>query len=277
MRLNKGKLTLRSCLFQRLKDRSTIGFIIALFGVFWMSAVQADTNNNPAPLVTINTIAFDSASNQGIAVGLNRFCGNGTDAPKCFYENPGQSSNVQMLVLDRITVQPVSNLNFSTDASGLTALNNALVSLKTSNPDNVLVILAYNSSSPVVFSPISEGLQDIGQENIPAQGKPWSIIGIPGMVPGNAAINIDMVINGSAEGGLKGYLREAALVRNGEEHLGRIFDFGYAEGYTLTPVSSPSDYQQASIRLGKTTLYPPAPPLRGRGGIFRRPVRYEDS
>ena len=164
MRLNKGKLTLRSRLFQRLKDRSTIGFIIVLFGVFWMSAVQADTNNNPAPLVTINTIAFDSASKQGIAVGLNRFCGNGTDAPKCFYENPGQSSDVQMLVLDRSTVLPVSftgapdgNLSFSTDAAGLTALNNALVSLKATNPDNLLVILAYNSSNPVVFSPISRG------------------------------------------------------------------------------------------------------------------------
>ena len=271
MRLNKGKLTLRSRLFQRLKDRSTIGFIIALFGVFWMSAVQADTNNNPAPLVTINTIAFDSAGNQGIAVGLNRFCGNGTDAPKCFYENPGQSSDVQMLVLDRITVLPVSftgapdgNLSFSTDAAGLTALNNALVSLKATNPDNLLVILAYNSSDSVVFSPISDGLQAIGQENIPPQGKPWSVIGIPGMVAGNAAVNIDTVINDSANGGLKGYLQEAALVRNGEESLGRIFDFGYAEGYTLTPVSS---NQPASIRLGKTTLTPPAAPS-GEGGFF---------
>ena len=268
----KDELKLTSSLFQSLKNRLPVGFIIVLFGVFWMSAVQADTNNNPAPLVTINTIAFDSASKQGIAVGLNRFCGNGTDAPKCFYENPGQSSDVQMLVLDRSTVLPVSftgapdgNLNFSTDAAGLTALNNALVSLKATNPDNVLVILAYNSSDSVVFSPISDGLQAIGQENIPPQGKPWSVIGIPGMVAGNAAINIDTVINNSAKGGLKGYLQEAALVRNGEEYLGRIFDFGYAEGYTLTPVSS---NQPASIRLGKTTLTPPAAPSGEWGGFF---------
>jgi hypothetical protein len=92
MGLAKDRST--SCLFQRLKDRSVIGFIIILFGVLWMTPVQAGTNNNPAPLVTVNTIAFDSSSNQGIAVGLNRFCGNGTDAPKCFYENPGQSLRI---------------------------------------------------------------------------------------------------------------------------------------------------------------------------------------
>ena len=272
----ENKLTRTFSPFQRLKDRSAIGFIIMLFGVLWMTPVQAGTNNNSAPLMTVNTIAFDSASKQGIAVGLNRFCGDAADAPKCFYENPGQSSDVQMLVLDRTTVQPISftgapdgNLNFSTDASGLTSLNSALVSLKATSPDNVLVILAYDSTDCVDFSLIIDGLQAIGQQRIPPECRPWSIIGVPGMVAGNAAINIDTVINNSATGGLKGYLREAALVRNGIEYLGRIFDFGYAEGYTVTPVSKPANYQQASIQLGSTTLKPPSySSTESAGGFF---------
>ena len=273
MAFAENKLTRTFSPFQRLKDRSAIGFIIMLFGVLWMTPVQAGTNNKAAPLVAINTIALDSSGNQGIAVGLNRFCGDAADAPKCFYENPGQSSDVQMLVLDRTTVQPVSftgapdgNLNFSTDASGLTSLNSALVSLKATSPDNVLVILAYDSTDCVDFSLIIDGLQAIGQQRIPPECRPWSIIGVPGMVAGNAAINIDTVINNSATGGLKGYLRDAALVRNGIQYLGRIFDFGYAEGYTVTPVSKPANYQQASIQLGSTTRHPPP---------FHRPSRRE--
>lgn len=255
--------------------RSICSCMLALSGLLWINPLQA-ANDTPDKLVAINTIDSESDS-QGISVKMNRFCGDASDAPTCFYEIPGASSDVQMLVLDQKTLQLFppdkpsnGNQSFSTDSAGLSSLNTALIDLKnnTDAVDEVLVILAYNSNTPVAFSAIVQGLEAIGQKIVPPEGRPWSIIGIPGMVPGNAAFNLTESINGSAAGGLKGYIRESWLYQNGQQFQHRQFDFAYVEGYTVTPVANASDVQSAKIELAGQIHSPPAVPAGSSAGGF---------
>ncbi len=252
------------------------GAMLALVGFLWINPLQAATDT-PDKLVPINTIDSQSGST-GISVQINRFCGDGSSgAPTCFYKNPGPSSNVHLLVLDQKTLQPYTpsgqsgaNLTFSTDSSGLADLNSVLTGLKADSAaaDQVLVMLVYNSSDPVAFSSIVQGLEAIGQQVVPPEGRPWSIIGVPGMVPGKAAWNLAEEINGSSGGGLKGYIRESWLYQNGQQFQHRLFDFGYAKGYTVTPVADASEAQSAKVELDGQIHSPPAVPAGSSAGGF---------
>ena len=84
--------------------RSICSCMLALSGLLWINPLLA-ANNTPDKLVPINTIDSQVGS-QGISIKMNRFCGDTSDAPTCFYENPGSSSDIQMLVLDQKNLQP---------------------------------------------------------------------------------------------------------------------------------------------------------------------------
>ena len=255
------------------------GSMLALGGLLWINPLQADST--PDKLVPINTIDSQSGST-GISIQLNRFCGDGSsDAPTCFYKNPGTSDDVHVLVLDQKNLQPFpsddpasANQSFSTDATGLSSLNGFLTDLKTNAAavDQVLVMLVYNynpSSEAVGFSTIDMGLLAIGQQVVPPEGTPWSIIGIPGMVPGKAAWNWAQPVNNSAPGGLKGYIRESWLYQNGQQFQHRQFDFGYVDGYTVTPVADAGEAQNAKIELaGQIYSPPPVPAGSSAGGFY---------
>lgn len=256
--------------------RLLINLLLVFFALQWSLTVQA-ANDTPDKLVAINTIDFDNSGNQGILVELNRFCGDASNAPTCFYMNPGSASDVQMLVLDQKTLLPFTpsgqsggNLSFSTDTDGLSDLNTVLIDLEQNADavDQVLVILVFNSTSPVAFSSIALGLEAIGQKIIPPAGRPWSIIGVPGMVPGKAAFNLNTSINSSEKGGLKGYIRESWLYQNGQQFQHRLFDFGYVQEYSVTPVADAANYQNAKIELAGTVHAPPVVSSGSSAGGF---------
>ena len=150
----------------------------------------------PNPLVPIETMRRDGSSFHGIKVGDQ------------VYDNDGQRP-LQILVLDRKTLAPVSNKTYlSGDGDELRADVARLT-----DTDLVIVSAGGTFTNPRADLPIDTLLNRIGVptrlctvECVPEAGT-FSAIGVPGMAPGEADWNYrDSAPTADADGRMVGYL-----------------------------------------------------------------------
>jgi serine-type D-Ala-D-Ala carboxypeptidase/endopeptidase (penicillin-binding protein 4) len=148
----------------------------------------------PSPMVTV-----DAMTTQGSTPGIT------VDGK--FYARPGRDP-IQVLVFKRSTLQYVSNKSYS-DAGGL---DKDLADL---DDDDLVIVSQHAQSMNIQEGGVMEVLvRRLGFPNLGPLATPkWvSGIGVPGMKPGDADVNIDPVytsagiISGGGEQGLKGYL-----------------------------------------------------------------------
>jgi hypothetical protein len=145
----------------------------------------------PSPMVGVDTMSM-SGSTPGVTV-------NGT-----FYPLPGGGGRMQVLVFDRTTLGFVSNTAYH-DAYALDA------DLARLDDTSLVIVSQRIEHSYQPEGPMAEVLtKRLGFPNIggPISTLQWvSGIGVPGMAPGEANVNISEFSSGDAgEDGLKGYL-----------------------------------------------------------------------
>lgn len=187
------------------------------------------------PLPAVNTFASAGGRN-GISVGVSRDCeGTAAAAAPCFFANPGSDQDLQVLVLDRRTLEMKSNRSYAADD-----LSGFAEDMKKFGVDQAGKCPAWDTSKIILLALRSRpGLFDSGNfregisiMNVRAEdegtGKagcaisdlgptaiPFSMIGIPGTLMGRAWVNRGLAIDGAdgepgAPGSLNGYLKRAS-------------------------------------------------------------------
>ena len=187
------------------------------------------------PLPPVNTFATEGGKT-GIRVGVTRECdGLAANASPCFFANPGPDSDLQVLVLDRRTLEMKSNKSYPADnLSGFAeAMRKFGVDQAGKCPawDTSKIILMALRTQPGSFDNggFKEGVsvmnvraQDDGalKAGCPITDRspmafPFLMIGIPGTLTGRAWVNQGLAIDGAdgvpgAAGSLEGYLKRAS-------------------------------------------------------------------
>ena len=201
---------------------------------------------NPQPRAAISTFA-SVGGKSGISVDVSRECEGAVagSKPPCFYPNPGSDEELQVVVLDRRTLEPQSNKSYKlTDLSDFAAAMKGFripplnVSPQGKCPKydtSKLVLLALRSELPGDFDlkgfaggySIFNIRAQTGLNPAPGEGVgcpledhipdafPFSTIGIPGTILGRAWENTGFEINGpdgspGVKGSLDGFLKRSS-------------------------------------------------------------------
>ena len=221
------------------------------------STDTATVTADALPNTRIDTLATDAADKPGVQLDSAWFCpDSATDTSCLFHANPaGSDSQIQLLVLDRDTLQVVSNASYS--PSSLANLNKAISELvvvedDTERPDtNKLVVVTLGSGAVTDVANFSAAVSQIG---LPPYGSsvtsvpgPLSIIGIPGMTTGHAWRNFGRKIAGGSAGALAGYIKDSAYYTDSGvlQTQQRVFTFPDVVGYETRVV----DGTQVEVQL----------------------------
>ena len=167
---------------------------------FDTAAVEAKAQ----PLAAVDTMATVGGA-AGIAVAQTRECEGGGQAaaePPCFYPNKGGEGALQVVVLERETLQPISNTSY---ADGEISKFAAAMERLIENPgqgvpvyeSDKLVLIALRAGTLSDAEELAEGLGNfnIGDESEKPQplkglnGTPFSLVAVPGTLEGKAAVN----------------------------------------------------------------------------------------
>lgn len=200
------------------------------------------------------------------------------------YAPPDPAQALQLLVLDRDTLELVSNASYAGDDAGTAAFRAAVAGLT----DDRLVIVATPGLGRAVLlrdaaavANVNAALRSIGASALPASGQiaqlrasqcssrhdgdcaGFSAVGIPGLPAGQGTLNpgIGTTASGAAQavaGGIRGYLQ-----------LDRHDRFVFADGdYVAFDTTAPgTTAQQAAIEVGGTTYRSDALPAP-LAGVF---------
>ena len=187
------------------------------------------------PLPPVNTFASEGGKN-GIRIGVTRECdGPAASGPPCFFANPGTDQDLQVLVLDRRTLELKSNRSYPTDdlSDFAEAMKKFGVDQAGKCPayDSSKIILLALRSQPELFDSggFNEGISimnvradDDGNQKAgcPVVSRkptffPISMIGIPGNLENRAWVNQGIAFDDAnlipgAKGALEGYLKRSS-------------------------------------------------------------------
>jgi len=202
-----------------------------------------DTIAEPQPRVPVETIATAADGTRGIALGMTIDCEDATvgAAEPCFYANPGDDDQLQVLVLDRQTLVPpagYSNYNRAYSTSSLSAFATQMQAFATDQDDatcptydtDKLVLLVLRSGSIADTENFAAGLDAfnvspdapdahsssdcVSSRTDPSAG-PLSMLSVPGTLSGKAWVNDRLTLDAATgddgiTGSLTGYLKEVA-------------------------------------------------------------------
>jgi hypothetical protein len=245
------------------------------------SADEVEVVGEPQPLVPVDTGATIGEA-RGFAVGVTRECeGAAAAAQPCFYPTPGAGEDLQVLVLDRTTLEPISNKSYSSSELGAFATameelneNDGLPNTAPKWETGKLVMVALREGSLGESEALARGLGSFnvsseGGEAQPLKGlgeAPFSLIAVPGTLEGKAAVNYGGVQIAApdgtkgAAGAISGFLKVVSDTPGEEEGEGGASEFTRAFAW---PDSIPYDtrYQPPessgepeSVRIGEATL-----------------------
>ncbi len=185
------------------------------------TTVEAD----PQPRVPVDTFASENGQD-GIAVGVTSGCSDPTEASSqpCFYANPGSGNELQVLVLDRDTLQPPSgyaDYNETYSTSNLSGFASQMEALETAqsgetcpsyNTDDIVIVALRSGSitdtsnfdagmSVFNVSPSAASASSSSQctETTSLSGGRFSLVGVPGTLQGKAWTNDGLTLE-SPEG-----------------------------------------------------------------------------
>jgi len=228
----------------------------------------------------------------GIQLDSSWWCANGTTDTSClFHANPGGTGYVQMLALERGTLQVLCNESYSPSdlqdmertitqmATGVSTspLNCNLINSNGINDivpaDDLLVVITLDSGTVTDVTHFSAAVSQIGMpaydSSVTSVPGPYSIIGIPGMSTGKAWQNFGEQIGTNAQGdanpagSLDGYLKDSAYWTTSTGNLpetGRVFTFPDVVGFETRVVDGTDvavqlqDYNPSQIDYSTTTL-----------------------
>ena len=162
------------------------------------------------PYAAVDTMAVVGGKS-GIAVEATRECAGPEAAakPPCFYPNEGAEDELQVVVLERDTLQPVSNSSYSTDdlsAFAREMQEKFIIRLGDSTSPaeyeiEKLVLISLRSGDVADAKDLADGLSIFNVSQKPeAEAKaqpfegledaaPFSLIGVPGTLEGKVAVN----------------------------------------------------------------------------------------
>lgn len=194
---------------------------------------------NAQPLPAVSTLAT-VAGKDGIKVDVTRECEGAVaeGKPPCFYPNNGPESGLQVVILDRRTLEAQSNQTY--DPASLGAFASEMKKLQRTVPGKCpvfdtskLVLLALRTGQPAnfdftnfgegfsVFNTRAEDGNGAGNKaGCPVVGRrptgfPFSMIAVPGTLQGRSWTNEGFEIDGPGmspgeEGSLDGYLKRSS-------------------------------------------------------------------
>ncbi len=244
------------------------------------SADEVEVVAEPQPLVPVDTGATVGEAN-GIAVGVTRECeGSGATAQPCFYPAPGAADDLQVLTLDRTTLEPISNKSYSSTELGAFAIameelneNYALPNTKPKWETGKLVAIVLREGSLGASEALANGLGsfNVSSEDGEAQPlkglgeAPFSLVAVPGTLEGKAALNYGGAKiaapdgAGGAPGAISGYLKVVSDTPGQEEggagEFTRAFTWPDSIAYdTRVPPGPEASGESDSIRIGAAKL-----------------------
>ncbi|MEQ6901908.1 hypothetical protein [Nocardioides sp. YIM 152588] len=189
---------------------------------------------DPVPNAEIHTLPSPGGT-PGIEVASSWGCGSTTDTSCLFHS--GASGEVQLLVLDRETLEPLFNDTYSPSD-----LEPMAVKVSDYSGDGYLVVITLDATAQV--SDVDDFSTAVTQIGMPAYGStvaevpgPFSIIGVPGMVTGKAWHNFGRQLGttdgvANPAGSLDGYLKDSAYIDSGGLTQGkRTFTFPDVVGF----------------------------------------------
>lgn len=210
------------------------------------AADTVEVTAEPQPLVPIDSGATLGEAH-GIAVGVTRECeGTAVTGQPCFYASPGAADALQVVVLDRATLEPISNKAYASSELGSFASameqfneNYALPNTKPKWETDKLVAIALREGSLGDSEALAQGLGsfNVSEEEGEAQplkglgGSPFSLIAVPGTLEGKAAVNYGGVKiaapdgSESAPGAVRGVLKVVSDTPGQEESGGEGLEF----------------------------------------------------
>jgi len=165
----------------------------------------------PQASVPFQTV-FENDVPDGVQVAVDRVTCGSPDAPSleepCYYANQDGSA-VQVLVLNREDLTLVSNRSYATLTGS--SLNGQIGGLGTGD-DLVIILGQYDLTDP--DATLVTLLNNIGVDIAAGDtiAGPYSIIGIPGSIPGKAYVNDNLTLTGQQPGEIKGFLKYAGMV-----------------------------------------------------------------
>ncbi len=217
---------------------------------------------SPQAMVPFQTVLADDGSPEGVWVAVDRTtCGTTLDqslSQPCWYEAGG---SVEVLVLDRTSLEPVSKKSYST-------LNGDELQSQIGDLDDGedLVIIVSRADLVNPDSTLVTQLQGIGVD-IASGGYlegPFSIVGIPGSIQGKAYLNTGLTITGQQAGELSGFLKYAGTISsNGGNVDDAQFVLALSDVYAYDTRSDASTTDTNVVQIGDST----AKALTDKGGL----------
>jgi len=206
---------------------------------------------SPQAMVPFQTVLADDGSPEGVWVAVDRTtCGTTLDqslSQPCWYEAGG---SVEVLVLDRATLEPVSKKSYST-LSG-TDLKSQIGDLD-DGEDLVIIVSRPDLANP--DSTLVTQLQGIGVD-IASGGYlegPFSIVGIPGSIQGKAYLNTGLTITGQHAGELSGFLKYAGTSSSDGNVVDNQFVLALSDVYAYDTRSDASTTDTNVVQIGDLT------------------------
>jgi hypothetical protein len=187
----------------------------AASGANTLSLATTTVEADPQPRVPVDTFASEGGQD-GIAVGVTSGCSDPTESSSqpCFYANPGSGNELQVLVLDRDTLQPPSgyaDYNEAYSTSNLSGFASQMEALETAqsgetcpsyNTDDIVIVALRSGSitdttnfdagmSVFNVSPNAASATSSSQctETTSLSTGPFSVVAVPGTLQGKASTN----------------------------------------------------------------------------------------